>query len=140
MPNKDEVAAAKEVMARLGDHKPKTIQEVYARETVLLDQMPSTRELVLQAIRVGDLGIAALPNETFGSSGLTIKQKSPLRPTFTIDLANGYLGYIPPPEVYKLGGYTSWRARTSCLEIEAEPKIVSTVLTLLNNVAQKQRE
>ena len=72
----------------------------------------------------------------FGSTGLTIKAKSPLRPTFTIELANGYDGYIPPPEQHKLGGYTTWRARSSCLEAEAEPKIVAVVLQLLEQVAK----
>jgi hypothetical protein len=61
--------------------------------------------------------------------------KSPLKPTFTIELANGYFGYIPPPEAHKLGGYTSWRARSSCLEVQAEPKILAATLDLLASVA-----
>ena len=76
--------------------------------------------------------------EAFGSTGLTIKKRSPLGTTFTIDLANGYAGYLPPPEQHKLGGYTTWRARTSLLEVDAEPKIVDTVVGLLQLVADRR--
>ena len=55
-----------------------------------------------------------------------------------IELANGYNGYLPTPEQHALGGYTTWRARTSMLEVEAEPKVVATILDMLDNVA-KQR-
>ena len=113
---------------------------VYARETVLLDQMPPTRELKLQAIRIGGLGVAAIPNEVYGVTGLKIKRSSPLKPTFTVSLANGYFGYIPPPEQFPLGGYTTWRARSSCLEVDAEPKITAAVLGLLERVARRRRE
>jgi hypothetical protein len=96
-------------------------------------------ELKLQAVRVGELGITAIPNEVFALTGLKIKAQSPLRPTFNIELANGAEGYIPPPEQHKLGGYTTWPARTAGLEVETEPKIVEAVLTLLEQVAGKPR-
>jgi len=136
MPSAEEVAKAKEVLAGMGDRKPATIPEVYARETVILSELPPTRTLKLQAIRIGPLGIAAFPNEVFGITGLRIKRESPLRPTFSIELANGYYGYLPPPEHHALGGYTSWRARSSCLELQAEPKIAAAALGLLNKAAQ----
>jgi hypothetical protein len=140
MPSEEEVARAKAVVAKLPDGRPRNITESYARETVLLSQMPPTRELKLQAIRIGQLGIAALPCEAFGSTGLEIKKRSPLKPTFNIDLANGYFGYLPPPDQHKLGGYTTWRARTSMLEANAEPKVVATMLELLESVASSARE
>src|SRR5207237_7814842 len=105
-------------------------------ETVLLAEGPPTRELKLQALRVGELGIAAIPCEVFAETGLAIKTASPLRPTFTIELANGHDGYIPPPEQHALGGYTTWRARSSCLEVNAEPKIRAAVIELLEEVAR----
>jgi neutral ceramidase len=60
---------------------------------------------VLQTIGIGDLGIAAIPFEVFTESGLEIKQKSPLKPAFTIELANGSSGYLPTPRHHALGGY-----------------------------------
>jgi hypothetical protein len=56
-----------------------------------------------------------------------------------IELANGGEGYIPPPEQHKLGGYTTWAARTAGLESQAEPQIVETVLGLLEKVAGNPR-
>jgi neutral ceramidase len=135
MPGAEEVAKAKEyIAANLKERKPRTWAEVYARETVLLDSLPATRELKLQAIRIGDFGIAAIPCEVYGQTGLEIKNCSPLKPAMNISLANGCEGYLPPPEQFSLGGYTTWRARTSCLEVEAEPKIVAAVLGLLEKV------
>ena len=72
----------------------------------------------------------------FAETGLEIKRRSPLKPTFTIELANGYNGYLPPPEQHRLGGYETWRARSSYLEVEAAPKVTATVLELLNKVAR----
>ena len=139
LPDDAELARAQELLKTLAGRKPKTNPEVYAREAVLLKSMSPTRELKLQALRIGDLGIAAIPNEVFAATGLDIKRKSPLKQTFTIELANGCEGYIPPPDQHALGGYTTWRARTSCLEVNAEPKIQATVLELLKRVNQKRR-
>jgi neutral ceramidase len=138
MPSAEEVAEAKEFAKTFEGRKPKTVPEVYARETILLSEMPPTRELKLQAIRIGDLGIGGIPNETYASTGLHIKGHSPMKTTFIIELANGAEGYIPPPEVHSLGGYTTWRARTACLVPEAERKIRAGVLELLNKVANEQ--
>ena len=136
MPSEKEVAEAKAyIEANCKDRKPKTVPEVYALETVALSEMPPTRELRLQAIRVGELGITAIACEVYGSTGLKLKAKSPLKPTFNISLANGCQGYIPPPDQHKLGGYTTWRARSSCLEPHAEPKIVACLLELLTDIA-----
>jgi hypothetical protein len=140
MPSTEEVALAKEFMKSFDARKPKDVPEVYARETVLLSQMPPTRELKIQALRIGPLGIGTTPNETYGSTGLYIKEHSPLKPTFVVELANGAEGYIPPPELHPLGGYTCWRARTACLEPQAERKIRSRVLELLASVAKQRAE
>jgi hypothetical protein len=90
----------------------------------------------LQAIRVGDVGIATSPCETFVETGLAIKRESPLPLAFTIELANGYNGYLPTPEQHALGGYETWRAKSSYLVVDAEPAVRSTLLTLLREVAK----
>lgn len=140
MPSADEVREARKIVDAFGLKKPRTGEEIYARETVLLNDMSPTRELKLQALRIGDLGITGIPNEVFGISGITIKKRSPLKSTFTIELANGCEGYIPPPEQHALGGYETWRARTSCLEELAEVKIVSKILELLNTVSKARAD
>lgn len=137
MPTPEEVTQAREFLVKeVGDRLPRTIEESYARETVILSEMPPTRELKLQAYRIGDLGIASVTTETYGSTGLAIKAASPFKPTLVVSLANGWDGYLPPPDQHPLGGYTTWRARASCLEVEAEPKIRKTVIGLLNEVAK----
>ena len=57
----------------------KTLPEIYARETVLLAKYPATVTVKLQAMRIGELGIVAIPCETFAEIGLEIKRKSPLQ-------------------------------------------------------------
>ena len=139
-PTAEEVEQARPVVDALPDGRPRTWPEIYARETVILDQWPDTREIKLQAIRIGQLGITAMPNEVYGSTGLWLKAESPLKPTFNISLANGYAGYLPPPDQHPLGGYTTWRARSSFLEEEAEPKIVGQLLEMLDAVAERRRD
>jgi hypothetical protein len=137
-PDAKRLSWARELLSQTGDAKPRNQREVYAREQILLDADP-VRELKLQALRVGALGITAIPNEVFAITGLKIKAHSPLQPTFNIELANGAEGYIPPPEQHTLGGYTTWPARTAALEVEAEPKIVESVLQLLEKVTGRPR-
>ena len=130
---------AKAIVARMGNRAiPNSLPEVYAKEAIFLHEEPR-RELKLQAIRIGDLGIAAIPNEVFAITGLKIKASSPFETTMNIELANGSEGYIPPPEQHALGGYTTWPARTAGLEVQAEPRIVETILRLLEQVAGKSR-
>lgn len=106
----------------------------YAREAVLLDKYPDQVPVKLQVLRVGDLGIAAIPCEVFVEIGLELKQISPFAQQFTISLANGYNGYLPTPEHHKMGGYETWRARSSYLEVEASPKIVEVLKSLSQKV------
>jgi len=142
VPDDTRLAWARKVIAKLNDHgqerPPRDLLEVYAKESIFLHEEPR-RELKLQAIRIGDLGITAIPNEVFAITGLKLKGQSPFETTMNIELANGSEGYIPPPEQHALGGYTTWPARTAGLEIQAEPKIVAAVLELLERVAGKPR-
>jgi hypothetical protein len=139
LPDESRLAWARKVIAEMKDRDiPRTLPEVYAREAIHLHDEPR-RELKLQAIRIGELGITAIPNEVYAITGLKIKLQSPFDLTMNIELANGSEGYIPPPEQHALGGYTTWPARTAGLEVQAEPKIVAAMLKLLEQVAGKPR-
>lgn len=135
-PSAADVAAAKERLSKAGEFPYKTMPDIYARETLKLTEYLDTVKLKLQAIRIGDLGIVAIPAEVFTEIGLEIKRRSPLKPTFTIALANGWNGYLPTPQQHELAGYETWRARSSYLEVGASPKIVETLLRLLDDVAK----
>lgn len=138
VPDKQRLEWAQRIVREMGDRLPQTQEEVYAREQIFLDQRQSA-EVVVQAIRIGDIAIATTPNETYALTGLKLKLQSPLRQTMVIELANGGDGYIPPPEQHVLGGYNTWAARSAGLEPEAEPKITQTALRLLEQVADRPR-
>ncbi len=109
-------------------------QQIYAQRAVSLHNGPDEVSVLLQAIRIGDLGIAALPFETFVETGIAIKSQSPTRPSFVIELANGAEGYLPTPEHHELGGYETWLG-TSRVELQASEKIERELLSLLRQVA-----
>lgn len=134
-PTPDEVTRAKEIMAKAKKAPVMTTaEEIYARETVQLASYPDEVGIILQAMRIGDLAITATSCETFVEIGLELKKRSPIKPEFTMQLANGYNGYLPTPEQHALGGYETWRAKSSYLEVGASPKIVATLLDLLEQL------
>lgn len=136
-PGSDEVKRAKEILAKANKPVLKTAEEIYARETMLMKDYPDQVSIILQTFRLGDLAIAAVPCEVFVEIGLDLKAKSPFKPTFAISLANGYNGYLPTPEHHALGGYETWRARSSYLEVNASVKVSETLLFLLNSLKEK---
>ncbi len=138
VPDKQRLEWAHKVVNELGDAPPKTTEQVYAREQIILHERQST-EVVVQAIQIGEIAIASTPNETYALTGLKMKLQSPVPNTMVIELANGGDGYIPPPEQHLLGGYNTWAARSAGLEVAAEPRITATALQLLEQVTQKPR-
>ena len=136
VPSEERLAWAAPINAARGDALPRNLIEVYAEQAAWIHENPHA-SLVLQAMRLGDLGITAMPNEVYAITGIKLKKRSPLPTTMNIGLANGAEGYIPPPEQHQLGGYTTWPARTAGLEESAEPKIVEAVLGLLEKASGK---
>ena len=112
-----------------------TRRHIYAQRAIDLHDGPDDVSVVLQAIRIGDLGIVAIPFETFVETGLAIKQASPLRQTFVISLANGAEGYLPTPQHHALGGYETWLG-TSRVETHASERIEDHLLTSLHRLAE----
>ena len=101
---------------------------IYARETIQLREYPDTVPVRLQSVRIGDLCINTTPCETFVEIGLEL---SPFETTFTIELANGYNGYLPTPQQHEWGGYETWRAKSSYLEVDASVKVVDAFKELM---------
>ena len=137
-PDKQRLEWAQRVVKEMGDRLAKTPTEVYAREQILLHERQQT-EIVVQALLLGDIGIATTPNETYAITGLKIKAASPLPHTLVIELANGGDGYIPPPEMHAWGGYNTWAARSAGLEVDAEPKIAGAAIAALERITDKPR-
>jgi len=86
-PDDARLAWARKVAATVQGPVPKTQPEIYALEAIYLHDRPRTI-LKLQALAIGDLGIAAIPNEVYALTGLKIKASSPFTTTFNMELAN----------------------------------------------------
>jgi putative membrane-bound dehydrogenase-like protein len=138
VPDDERLQWAQPIAAKIENELPKNVTEVYALEATILHERQRTN-VKLQAIRIGDLTIATLPNEVYALTGLKLRGRSPGEAHFNIELANGAEGYIPPPEQHALGGYTTWPARTAGLEVQAETKIVETLVEGLESVTGKPR-
>ncbi|MBI5685011.1 MAG: LamG domain-containing protein [Verrucomicrobia bacterium] len=138
VPDKQRLEWAERIVAGMTNRLAKTTTEVYAREQIILHERQKT-EIVVQALRIGDIGIATTPNETYAVTGLKIKAASPLPHNMVIELANGGDGYIPPPEQHLFGGYNTWAARSAGLEVQAEPKIAEVGIALLEKVSGQPR-
>jgi hypothetical protein len=108
-------------------------EEIYADRVLRAVDAPTELSIMLQAIRIGDLVIAAIPFEVFAEIGLELKERSPFDHTFTIELANGSYGYLPTPGQHELGGYETWFG-TNRVEIEASVKITETLLGLFETL------
>jgi len=126
LPTPAEVEKAHRVVRASKDYpRMVTREESYARETVKLADFPAQVSAPLQVLKIGTLRVAAIPAEVFVEIGLELKRRHP--ESFTVSLANAYHGYLPTPEQHRLGGYETWRARSSCLEVDASTKIVATL-------------
>jgi hypothetical protein len=134
LPTADDIARAEALVGRAQGPDLKTVEEIYARETLLLSKYPKEVPVTIQALRIGTLGIVAIPCEVFVEIGLDLKARSPFKPTFTIELANGYNGYLPTKAQHALGGYETWRARSSYLEVNAAARITDKALELLREL------
>ena len=126
-PSAQELEEAKRVV-RDTDYEHITLdadgyRRIYAREQVLLDAFPEQRHFYIQSFRIGSGIIGALGGEFFAETGLALKAKAASGKYFTICLANDYVGYVPPKHEIMLGGYETWRCRTSFLEEAAEEEI-----------------
>lgn len=134
-PTVAEIKRAEGILEKAKGRELKGADEVYARETVLMAKYPDTVKVPLQVMQIGRVAIVAIPCETFAEIGLRIKKDiSVYKTTCVVSLANGYFGYLPTPEHHALGGYETWRARSSFLEVNASVKIEKTIGELMKEL------
>jgi len=103
VPSPEELAAAQKLYA--GAAKPNDPEWIYAREILLVSQSPSSWEVPVHAMRVGDLGVVGLHGEVFSEIGLDVKKRSPFPQTMILGLANGSVGYIATDRAMDEGSY-----------------------------------
>lgn len=109
---------------------------IYARETVFMSKFPASVKVPVQGLRIGGAGIGTFPGETFVELGQHIKKLGLFKTTATISIANDACGYIPTVEAFDVGGYETWRAKSSYVERDTATKLMSGVERVLRKVSQ----
>jgi hypothetical protein len=103
----------------------------FAKEIVLLDaklKKEPTTPIEVQAIQLGPVVFIANQAEYFCQYGLDIKNRSPFKYTFPVELANGCIGYVPTEEALGShgGGYETRLTSYSNLEPKTGTIIAET--------------
>jgi neutral ceramidase len=105
---------------------------LYARERTLHPFMPA--EITALGIK-GDtvsIGLVSEPAELFCYYGIKARQNSPFATTLVLGLANGFISYVPTPEVYTEGGY---ECEATQVAPEAGEQLCQTMIKALNAVS-----
>ena len=108
--------------------------DIYAQSLLELDreyQRSPTIRAQVQALRLGEAALVAIPGELFVWNGMRIKTGSPVKPTFVVSCANGMVGYIATREAYGRGGYEVTPSMWSKLDPEAPEIVVRDALGAL---------
>jgi hypothetical protein len=135
-PTEEQIAYAKKMQAKPDDAEAYHRHEkTYARRVLKLAESPEEVTILLQAFRLGEWGVCAIPFEVFVETGLRIKDESPLEHTFVISHANGTYGYLPTPEQHEWGGYETWLG-TCSVEKQAATKIEDRLLAMFGQLAE----
>lgn len=105
----------------------------YAGRLQALAAVTEPAKVPLQVLRIGDICIGSTPCETYTEIGLAFQRRSPFANTFMVELNHGYLGYLPTPRHFALGGYSTWPG-TNYLEPQASEKIVDHLIAMTHEL------
>lgn len=112
------------------------IRRQYERERLEIIKRPiGCVSVELSAILVNDAVFLMNPAELFVEFGLKLKERSPFLYTFPVELANGFVGYVPTRTAFDEGGYEPRRTvYTSRLACDAGDIIVDELLHLISSL------
>jgi hypothetical protein len=114
---------------------PESVIEVFrTMRRELASQQGEERRTWIQALRLGDVAVVAIPGEFFTVLGVEIKRRSPFRYTYIAGVANDYIGYIPDDAAYDLGGYQVWTGFHSLVERGTGERLVAEAVRLLEEL------
>jgi len=113
-------------------HRRERAQARYVMQ--LEKEWPDNISIPLQVHRIGDMAVGAIPFEVFAETGLDLKEHSPFKNYFTVELANGWYGYLPTPEQHKLGGWETWMGGSNKVEENSSELIKSEMLNLIKTL------
>ncbi len=137
-PTAEQLAWARETLDKQpadADPAKVDLSVVYARRTLSLAETPEKLPVPLQILRIGPVCIGTMPTEVFCEIGLDFRQRCPIQPAQLVSLAHGYMGYLPTPRHFPLGGYETWLG-TSRLEPDASIKMLDALLEMAAEVKE----
>ena len=105
---------------------------LYNREQMTLPYMAA--EVTAFGL-IGDgvsVGLVSEPAELFCEYGMRARKQSPFTTTLILGLANGFIGYVPTPNVYAEGGY---EYEATNVAPGAGDQLCQTMIDTLNAVA-----
>jgi hypothetical protein len=105
----------------------------YAGRVQILAQATEPAKVPLQVMRIGDICIGTTPCETYTEVGQAFQRRSPFAQTFMVQLNHAYIGYLPTPRHFELGGYSTWPG-TASLEPQASEKIVDHLVEMASEL------
>jgi neutral ceramidase len=132
LPDRELLEWAEKTVAA-GPTKTVDLSYIYAQRTISMSNYPETLAVPLQVFRIGKLTIGTMPCEVFCEIGLDFKKRCPTQPAFLMSLSHGYLGYLPNPRQWDLGGYETWLG-TNRLEREASDKMLARLLEMAQSL------
>jgi hypothetical protein len=108
-PSPEDVKTAEELLRvhkETGKGNPFGFNDLYAPAALILSRTKDREHNAeIAAVRLGSFGLAWMPGEIFVELGREVEDASPFKPTRTIGLTNGSMGYIPTRRAYVEGGY-----------------------------------
>jgi len=90
----------------------------------------------VQVIQVGEAALVGIPGEAFSSLGRQVKASCEPLTGVPVTCANGYLGYLAPPEAWERGGYEVSLGPWSKVGPEGPALLLRAVRQLLHEVSE----
>ena len=87
----------------------------------------------VQAIRIGEALIVAMPGEIFCSTGMAVKEMCRPLSGIPVGYSNGYLGYFIPPHAWAKDTYETCLGPWSKVGPEAEAVLLDTIRMLIGH-------
>jgi hypothetical protein len=134
-PTEEQIAWAKKTLADPASAPNRVTSPAYAQRFLSLAEYPDTGKIPVQALRIGEVCIGTMPCEVFAEIGIDFKRKSPIKPSFMVELNHGYYGYLPTPRHFDFGGYETWLG-TNRLEKTTSEKLMTHLVEMATELKE----